>query len=403
MARRYRFRIRSRRQRRKPSILSSRRKKKNVRHYNRGKLRIQRAMQYGGSLPKETSARIFWRGSGVINMCNHVPQGVPLSSFGPNDQQFCMDELNGPYCTPNASMVTPTGLRGTASYATQWAAIYQQAVVTGSKLRITIRNPLYPSQISTVISTEDRTAETGAVPPNLMYGFYYLRYHYARWNPQNATGFTTVIGQPTWSVPNWKNMRDFMIDPTVQWVRDRLPRATKLSYSNAIEDDTSDTKNLFPNSGVNARVQYEVEYSNRPITLTASFSRRKHFGQGPDDYPWKASSRLLPAQAPPVPQADPPTTSSPHMYVTIGYVGFTADGSVCVNSPADRIPNKQIEAVWVARIRLRNPQWEAFSSTARAGTVVPTGIDIPIDELELEHEANIPDFDVEDSESEDIE
>lgn len=332
------------------SVYSPYRKVKKARRFNRGKLRLHSAFCSGASLPKETSTRVYWRGSAVIQFGN-----AGTSTDERYDQTFCLSRLNGPQINYGT---IPNGMKGKVAYADSWIGLYESGLVTGSKIKMIIRNPLYPSNLTNVrASTDTETAK--AIPADLMYGFWYVRYYYSRYQPNTLTGNPSlIVGEPiTGDMTGlWSNMRDFMSDSTVTWVRDKLPRAMKMHYTRPNSDHNVNAHNqLFPMQGDGCAVTYEMEYSTRPVTLIASFSRKKHFQQPVNESNFEPIHELGNTGL-----YTAPTRVAPQMYVYFGYIGFNAAGDRVCTRPADRIETKQIEVQYMARIRLRDPKIEPF-------------------------------------------
>lgn len=383
------LRTRSRLRRTKRSLYSPFRRVKKARRNNRGRLNIQRSFTTGGSLPQETSTRVFWRGSGVIDITRQTSGGIGSTNW--IDQTFCLSSITGPVLATVPATNIPSTLRGRIAYAEQWISLYNQAIITGSKIRVVIRNTLYPQRLAKVITPSQVAGGSHGLPPNMMHGFWYIRYYYARYNAQATVDH--IVGFPPSATVNghWHSMRDFMTDTTVTWVRDRLPKATKMHYTAPRAAQTTVHDNLFPEQDEGS-VTYEVEYSNKPIKLIAAYSRRKHTGADMDDVLWEQINGLNSMTT-----YTAPTSKAPHFYVTYGYVGFTADGSICVHTPADRLPDKQVEVTYVARLRLRNPKVEPWDSHLKDEGQVPLSREVP-PEMDLEVHGGDSDLELDDDE-----
>lgn len=344
---------------RKPLYSAVRRIKK-ARTFNRGKLSLQRSLMTGGSLPYETTTRVFWRGSGVVNLTNAA------GSDPGADQTFVLSSIRGPVATNVAPAVSgstvPMGMRGTIAYADQWNNFYDECNITGSKIKIVIRNPMYPSTLSGI--QESGNPGNGAnMHVDSMYGFWYLRYYYCRYNVNaDQVANTDYVGQPITAAENtlWRNMRDFMADPTVTWVRDKIPKATKLHFS---RNYLSAGSTLFPMSTEQEpRVTYEMEYSTRPVKLIAAFSRKRHFQSTPKEGGWEPTAN---AETTMFPYTYQPVGTNPVLYVRYGYIAFNNQGNLTTHTPADLINNKQIEVTWMARLRLRTPKVNPWAQVSR--------------------------------------
>lgn len=87
------------------------------------------------------------------NVSNTMNQGNVST-----DLVFCLNHLHLPtYLTPGeiaANQVTGErylgNLQGDFSYKHIWATLYREAMILGSKLKLTIRKPLYPSELAKV-------------------------------------------------------------------------------------------------------------------------------------------------------------------------------------------------------------------------------------------------------------
>lgn len=366
---------------------------KPARKYNKGKLRLQRALVRGGSLPNETSTHVYYRGmtttqkgsgtSGVdmMQMCNDTTAC---------DQTFILNKLGGPCIASASPQFYSNGKFGKFSYQDVWTSLYGKGLVMGSKLVVHVKKSLYPSEINAIVQPNigDTYLNKSLPVTDLAYGFWYIRYRYHRaskqGDPPEPVGhpmwFSLREGNPTGTINSgawytdgnlgegslWLNQRDFMCDPTVTWIRDRLPRATKLKFSRAFDDKPvqvdSDAnmdifyhrKPMFPitETGNEGRIEYELELSNRPTKLIAAYSRRKHsFDENPlRNSEWQDLKTLRPVTGTDIDFE----TEKTMFQVRVGYVGFTSDGSTLCNIPADRLGH-YLDIQCSYKVRLREP------------------------------------------------
>lgn len=308
------------------------------------------------------------------------------------DQTFIMNVLGGPCISLSYPRAYDNSKYGKFSYQDVWTSLYGKAIVMGSKLVVHVKKHLYPNAIHAIISAtgSSDTYMNKSLPfNNLTCGFWYIRYRYHRASKQGDE--PEPVGHPMWfsldpdtpgsTMTNttwytdglggegklWANQRDFMCDPTVTWIRDRLPRATKMKYSRSYTDDPRATDNpsdpgynigirrkpLFPIvADTSGRVEYELELSNRPTKLIAAYSRRKH---SMDENPlrntqWQDLKTLQPITRAMI----TPESEKLLFQVRVGYVAFSADGQLMCNVPADRLGH-YLDIQCSYKLRLREP------------------------------------------------
>lgn len=343
----------------------------------------------GGSLPQETSTRIFMRGSAVVPFTQYgMTPGIHITD-ALSRRTWNLSSLAGPqmYFPGSHNTLHPKGMSSRVAYASEWINLYEEALVTGSKIKLTIRNPVYPSHYSTVKTPS--TYDPSILNPNTMYGFWYMRYNYCRYNDkEDQISTTTYVGHDMGSTAEhqWTSMREFMTDTSVTWIRDKLPRATKMHYSRPANTSDNYKDAMFPLDAQDSTVTYELEFNNKPIKLIAAFSRKKHFGQPQRLASWQPTTRLNQSS-----EYTTPIGTEPILYVRAGYAGFNAAGDMVSHVPADAIPNKQVEMTYVARIKLRTPKVSPWTDTAKVFGGTGTGFQRVPDSLEVE-----PDLDIED-------
>lgn len=395
-----------RRRSRVPAIRRMKRNGNRARFSNRGTLALQSRLQGGGSLPMETHARFYWKGSGTIDF-RGAPDGSSQQDQDDQnrDQALSLVNVHLPILnsTNTGTGFDLTNFVGDFSYKDIWKLLYSECLVLGSRMRYVIRRPLYPQNLS-LIEPRSRvtTQHNRSVPSNASAGFWYMRYYYFRADHNDGTGsHYDQVGYPTSDDDStlWANMRDFMADASVTWQRDKLPKMTKLSntvYSNpnAPNHQTSDenanpiydtsgdatrtTQRMYSESNRPSNINppisqtYELEFSNRPIYFTAKYSLRKHRRSRDVNRTgfWQDLS----------------DTSSGHVpvhddfRVKFGYIAFNSNGTTAFTVPLDRHSQRHIEAEIQYFVRLRTPR------------VTPWN---PITEIELSAARAVPEEDVE--------
>lgn len=348
---------------------------KKARFTNKGKLSLQARLQSGGSLPMQTFARFYWRGSGTIAYSNESQL----------DQVFTLNDLNK---QANSAFLDNSDInfKGAFSYRPLWSTLYKEALILGSKAKFRISKPAYPSGIagsSTVVGVPDqdgtiRYLGQNALPPDMVYGFWYLRYYYFRSKDDPAGGGADLVARQVGhdvATPDyqlWGNMRDFMADSSVTWIRDKLPKVTKMGYqfSNAMGGALNVDQNgpLFygANSATpeNRRPQgiyYELEFSNRPINFYPKYSAKKHLAQTNilRNGKWQDMSLAQTIAGQYGPEHE--------FRVKLGYVGFDATGTQVINIPIDRIYKRQVEVEIQYFVALRHPKVEPWGPHERRG------------------------------------
>ncbi|MEM2002795.1 MAG: hypothetical protein QXT77_09140, partial [Candidatus Methanomethylicaceae archaeon] len=149
--------------------------------------------------------------------------------------------------------------------------MYSEALVTGSIMKIIIRRPVYPEQLVPIVTSG--TDQGRYIPTTPSQGFWYIRYCYNRATDQSPPPPHTSVGHPVVNsngtsardVSIWASMRDFMVDPTVTWVRDRPPKVTSLEYDATVSQYAMTGDSLFGNG-----VKLDTDWNQTPDGQPAS-------------------------------------------------------------------------------------------------------------------------------------
>lgn len=395
--RRSRRTIRRKRGLSRSRMSSNTRRIKPVRKFNKGRLMLEKSMMYARSLPQETSTRIFWQGNGTVDFSD---SNTSDDRNGSNalDQIFNLSKLGGPLVVHYDQADAPYDMSrflGKFSYQDQWANLYSEALVTGALLKLTIKRPVYPTKIvplqkignAAIIPNENN--EHSRVPGDVAQGYWYIRYRYTRSSDENpqpgdVVGHPLVDddGKPLTDARLWKNMRDFLHDPTVTWVKDDNPKISSFEftlkttpvlagfYGNTGQMELATDKTYNPNfvSSVMGGVQpeyigedikYHQSFSNRPVKLIGAYSRRRHLAD--KNYlrnsAWQNLKELQATQLTPAAQND-----SSNFFIKIGYICWNSRGTHSYSIPMDRIAQRNITATLMYKVRLRSPLVSPFDS-----------------------------------------
>lgn len=301
----------------------------------------------------------------------------------PVDEIFCLNKLGGPLCS-YAGRPIPTDaarLVGKFSYQDQWAAMYTEALVTGSVLRLTIRRPVHPDELVPMSAT----VNSSSIPVNSVHGFWYVRYRYNRATDVAVPPPHTVVGHPLMNPSDvpvrdsglWNNMRDFMTDPTVTWVRDHVPKVTEMSYTlrrntgnfeAAVPLNVAATYNMADASGTDpsdAPTTYTMQMSHKPVTLVAAFSLRGHT----DDLNYMRNAQWQDLSELTVPECSYDNQAAgDHFFVKLGYIGFDETGRYSFTLPIDRIRTRNVSASLMYKVHLRSPKIEPWAEVPNLTT-----------------------------------
>lgn len=368
--RRYRRKLRSRKGAGVPRIRNPYgRRFKRIRKYNKAKLSLQSRLQSGQSLPYQTAARFYWKGSGTINFTSTVDNGNNPGSvaLGNMDQVFWLNDVNYQMDPLNMG-VRYNNFKGDFSYKPVWSAFYAESLVMGSKIKLRISRPVYPSFTAKMYFPNDGNTvppvgirDDMRVPSNAMHGFWYIRVRYQRATDETLPRPSDFVGHATNVSDNtlWSNMRDFQSDASVSWKRDRLPRATKMGFLKGASNITTNGNLFSGNTDATATFQpyYEVSLSNAPVTWTFSYSLRKHLmdKNAIRNATW-SGLRTDGGTPAPVPEKQ-------LFLLKMGYIAFDATGTTCFCTPIDRIADRTVEAEIQYYVLLREPRITPFKLT----------------------------------------
>lgn len=338
---------------------------KRARAFNKAPLKLQSRIQSGSSLPMQTVGRMYFKGSGTVNFFDQNPG---TNAFSPSDQIFTLNNVRSVTTTTIANM---QNFRGSFSYRKLWQMMYQEALVLGSSAKFRINKPLYPSQVIAVRPTDDGGVAAGELPADATYGFWYIRYHYAR---AGADGANVPVGAPLrqHDLGLWANMRDFQQDASVTYVRDKLPKTTRICQQfNHIPHDGL-VRDLWGGEPAALRgpITYEMEFSNKPITFNVKYSAKKHF-QDQNVLRNGSWSNISPTGP-----ADPGIANS--FQVKIGYIAFDSVGRPAYCVPVDgqfrRFVELEIEYCCALRTPLSRP-WDPLPNNQP--NRMPNPLDVP--------------------------
>lgn len=326
------------------------RKRKTMRRYNSGKLSLQQRLQNGGALPNTTFARLFWRGSRAIAFGCIAP-GAPVgtSSAQVRIRTMCLNDISQ---SPNYA----ASLNQPITYAPMWKSLYNKFLVLGAKLKVKINPTYYPERFATTTNT-DSTSDS-KVPRDAQPGYWYIRAYYKRnkdgegevGHPIKPSADGEDPHQENW----WPNLREFLSDPTVTYVKDVTNVKTKMHVHHTanILDNASGPISNPPTTNFS----YEIETSTKPVYLTCNFSAKKHFQDkntltDRDFISWDESLAI-----------------DQRFEVRFGYIGFNSVGNVAYHIPIDRNTNRMCEMEVQYFVALREPKITPHDDTIPASS-----------------------------------
>lgn len=365
------------------------RRRKGIRRGNQGMLSLQYRLQSGSTLPEQTFARVYYRGSSSVHFRTLVTDTPSNQQFkiSVGERTFVLNDISGSPWNENSisNNMTDNGLAGVIMYKSFWESIYRQYMVLGAKMKICIRPTVYPSQVAQMINASPYGS---TVPMEAQPGYYYARvyYHRAMGGGSTSVGNESVgypirnqAGQDDPGTENyWPHLRDFLSDNTVTWKKDRTSLRTKIHVHRDLSlGSTTGTSSWYPSSGAS----YELETSNRNIYLNVNFSAKKNFMTKDIlvNGTWNTWDTQL--------------DDMYRFYVRFGYIGFNQDGNVAYHIPIDRGPERSVSVDISYFIALRDPlitptMYEGWSDRGikalamQATTEVPEGIS-EVDEDEV--------------------
>ncbi|MEM1832428.1 MAG: hypothetical protein QXJ97_12980 [Desulfurococcaceae archaeon] len=248
---------------------------------------------------------------------------------------------------------TDPSFQGQIMYKNLWLTLYNSYQILGAKLRIRMKPSVYPSLIGGPgINTSETISSDSQVPLNAQPGYYYARVFYKRQQPGGDINRADWVGHPIhpvfsfgpqadkWHEDYWPHERDFLSDSTVTWKRDTSSIRTKIHWHrNNVVNPTTAAYEPLPSSSTS----YELECSNRPVTLTVKFSAKKHFMMKDalrNGY-WNEWNSQL--------------DDSLRFYVRFGYIGFHNDGTQAYHIPIDRVIERVVDIDISYFAALRDP------------------------------------------------
>lgn len=312
------------------------RNRKGIRRGNTGILALQKRIQSGHTLPTQTFARMYFRGSGRVIIDNTNVQEGRIVVLNRIDR--------GPVRGSSVTNQTTTpSLYGHIMYKELWEMLYEDYLVLGATARIKINPIAYPS---TLAARETNGVSDTGMPDGIQPGYWYARVNYVRNNGEEV-GHRIPLG-PTQDERLWAHERDFLADPTVIWVRDRSRVKSKIIRTN-VNQGISGVDVDVSGAGIVAdgefRVSHETEMSTRPIYLRVNFSAKKHYDVKDilNEGPWFT-------------MGSGPTGQTGEFKVRIGYIGFTGTGQTSYHVPLDRVREKELSVDVKYFVALRGPK-----------------------------------------------
>lgn len=329
---------------------------KRMRRYNKGYLNLQRRIQAGSSLPEISFARFYFRMSQSIGFrtVNRNYNGSSPVVDDPSFRTVCLNDVSGSPIGTNAitNLSTDPALQGQIMYKNLWQSLYHSYQILGAKLRIKIKPVVYPGQLAGP-NLSDSTSISGntQVPLNAQPGYYYARVYYIRagafvsapesvGHPINPTFGMTVGNPDLWHEEYWPHERDFLADSSVTWKKDTSSMRTKMHWhTNTAVTTSTQNHSTLPTTGTS----YELECSNRPVTLTVKFSKKKHFmvKDALRNGYWNDFDTQL--------------SEDERFYVRFGYIGFSNNGTLAYHIPIDRVCDRVVDMDISYFAALRNP------------------------------------------------
>lgn len=329
--RRYPRRYKSRRRftrRTKKSIYT--RRYKGVRRFNRGKFNIGSLLSQGGSLPRQTFVRMQYRVSSTV-VFNSGAAACKSRIIEPNSVVFQSNLVDN-----------PSAIQNQWQYLDVFKTFYGQYLILGAKTKITIQPTNNPERHASV--------QAANLAPNLTAGdstgYWYCRLCYVKDGEQvghdiNDDGvFDELI--------NWPTMRDFLVDPTVMYVKDRAPNSYKYGYIYANETGQGASSHPFilPYNDPTPRQFYcEAEVKNHNVTFTVKFSAKNHFGdknylKNGDWRDWSQGS-----------------LDGKHRFrAFVGYVAFDSSNDATSQAPSNGFARRRLTVETTAYAALQDPR-----------------------------------------------
>jgi len=350
---------------------------KPMRRFNRGRLALQNRLQMGLTLPNRTFARFFWRTSCECNTFSANPK-YSGAAILPSDialRTMIIDNLEHRF-TPSSNVSTLIGESSAWPNPTVYnkpvwynlmTQLYNQYMVLGSKLTITIKPTTFPDYTPSALTLahvpvpNTTWATLNSLPLNVKAGFWYVRCFYTRYSglsggqsDQVGHFISHVATNPSTSMTDahteqwWPTMREFLNDPTVTWKRDKTVVRQKLQVHSerSVDPVTRDTS--FPGTNTTTR---EIECSTRPVTLTVNFSNRKHYGnQDP------TRSRQYQTFGSGFPTGTGSTGSPGYFNVRWGYAAFNDNDECVYQVPLSRNPRVSVDYEIKYFVSLQDPR-----------------------------------------------
>nr|QNJ57240.1 capsid protein [Cressdnaviricota sp.] len=323
--------VRRRGGKRRSSNLYSRSSKR-MRRNNRGPLRLQSRLTNGGKLPFETRVKLSARRQNFVSM--------KQSGAVANQKDFDLTNLTSPNLSVNLGLLYP-------QWWWMWKAMYKTYLVTGAKIKIKLTKPVWPSGVANA-GFAGPEVPYDKIPFDVQPGYWYLRVNYNKGTGSNVS----QVGAPIHGIEDqldeklWTTLRDFQSDPTVSWKKDTTQVRQKIITTSAgnlsSAGSASDLK-------ANSQIQYELETSQKSVTLSTTFSYRKHF----EDKNALKNGNWLSTGAPLGVAGSWNMASG--FRLRIGYIGFNSSGNYSYHMPVDRTTNRTFEVDINWAVTFRDP------------------------------------------------
>lgn len=369
--------------------------RKPARAYNKGAMNLLGNLQSGGSLPKQTWARFLYRAKGFTKMTD--PTVSPGSLNG-----FVLNDISG---SIYGSTDTDSTLHRSIQFLDFWKSLYNKYLVLGAKGYVKITPSLFPSSMGNFYDPSvNRPLGMNFYDSNP--GYYYIQYHYHRGG--------TEIGP----LSKWNSEDEFIIDPSVSWVRERKPKLVNFriqpSFGGAFTPSYLETRhyrmakdhNAVGASALNQPVDlqaalqsggggeysgttqsFEIQQDNRPYVLKFNFSGKKHF----QDINYMRNFAFADWSS--------NIASSYRFDVRIGYIRFANDGKEQEDNFTNRtiggVDSFTVEPVIRFYAALRDPLMFNDSSLSLMKAMPEEDVVDDLSEIDEEELAVVPDITLE--------
>lgn len=242
---------------------------KGFRRFNRGPFRIGSFLSSGGSLPRQTFLRMTYRASALVDF-----SAVPA-------------ERKKRILEPNSVALHSNLVDNSSANETQWQYLdvfktfYEKYLILGSTTKVIISQVANPTAVGTTV--QDNANYPTAGPRNNAYatGYWYVRLNYMKDGEEVGADINDAGTVVETSI--WPTLRDFLVDPTVMYIKDVAVRSQKTGFLWPKPTATlGSTHSAVPNENTSVaalpQFYYEAVVNNRAVTFNIKFSGKKHFG-----------------------------------------------------------------------------------------------------------------------------